>query len=261
MKYSMCSTWAKDKPLEEVLEIAENLKMDGIEIWNGHIDAFLEKGNTLSELSAALEMHKLKCVGISPYLNLVEENVKEENLNLARKCITYAAELNCSFVRVFLGDKGSNEVTKAEWMYCFDVLNKLAAEAEEKNVKLGIEVHYYQPADTIHSILRILRAVKNPAVGLIFDGFNFYPSGLEMMEAYEILKKYSIHYHFKNLLWTPHECVPLNEGDVDFKPLIKAMKQDGYDGYVSFEYFGENSPELIRRSKEWFIEIYEGGGN
>ena len=79
-----------------------------------------------------------------------------------------------------------------------------------------------------------------------------------MMDAYDTLKKYSVHYHFKNLLWTSHECVPLNEGDVDFIPLIKALKQDGYDGYVTFEYFGEDSPELIRKSKEWFVKILEG---
>ncbi len=258
MKYSMCTTWAKEQPVEQVLETAEKLGMDGIEIWSGHVDRFLEEGKTLADLTELLEKRGLKCIVISPYLNLIEEKGLEKNMDLARRCVTYAAALKCSIVRVFLGDKGSSEVTKAEWMRCFDALKDLAADAGEKGVTLGIEAHYYQPADTIHSILRILRAVKDPAVRLIFDGFNFYPSGLEMMDAYDTLKKYSVHYHFKNLLWTSHECVPLNEGDVDFIPLIKALKQDGYDGYVTFEYFGEDSPELIRKSKEWFVKILEG---
>lgn len=258
MKYSMCSTWAKDKTLEEVLCIAKDLKMDGIELWSGHIDGFLEKERTLDDLADTLKEYGLECVVIAPYLNLIDKNVQAENLSLARKCIAYAEALHCPVVRVFLGDKGSAEVTKDEWMCCFDALRVLGEEAQKAGVLLGIEAHYYHPSDTIHSILRILCAVQNPAVGLIFDGFNFYPSGLEMMDAYEKLKKYSIHYHMKNLKWAPHICVPLDEGDVDFLPLVNALKLDGYDGYVSFEYFGDNAPELIRKSKEWFCKVYAG---
>lgn len=261
MKFSMCSTWAKDKPIEEVLGIAEKMNMDGIEIWSGHVDRFLENGNTLDDLSEELNKHGLECVVIAPYLNLVDKSVQNENMELAHKCISYAAALHCPIVRVFLGDKGSSEVSKDEWMCCFEALEKLGKGAEKAGVSLGIEVHYYQPSDTIQSILRILRAVKSTAVGLIFDGFNFYPSGLEMMDGYNILKQYSIHYHFKNLLWASHLCVPLDEGDVDFIPLIEALRGDGYDGYVSFEYFGSNSPELIYKSKEWFCKIYKESGN
>lgn len=258
MKYSMCTTWAKDKTLEEMLEIAKELEMDGIELWSGHVDGFLERGKTLEDLANILKAYGLKCVVIAPYLNLIDKSVQLENIALARKCIGYADTLHCPIVRVFLGDKGSSEVTKDEWMCCFEALRTLGEDAQKAGVSLGIEAHYYHPSDTIHSILRILRAVQNPAVGLIFDGFNFYPSGLEMMEAYEALKQYSIHYHLKNLLRAPHICVPLDEGDVDFLPLADALKRDGYDGYVSFEYFGDNAPKLIRKSKEWFSKVYKG---
>ncbi|WP_251390238.1 sugar phosphate isomerase/epimerase family protein [Mediterraneibacter agrestimuris] len=258
MKYSMCTTWAKDKTLEEVLKIAKELGMDGIELWSGHVDGFLESGRSLEDLTDLLKTYDLECVVIAPYLNLIDKSIQSENLALARKCIGYASALHCPVVRVFLGDKGSSEVIKDEWMCCFEALRMLGEDAQKEGVSLGIEAHYYHPSDTIHSILRILRAVQSPAVGLIFDGFNFYPSGLEMMDAYEALKQYSIHYHFKNLLWAPHICVPLDEGDVDFHPLVCELKKDGYDGYISFEYFGDNAPELIRKSKEWFCKVYEG---
>lgn len=256
MKYCMCSTWAKQHPVEHVLTIAKNLALDGVELWSGHVDEFLSRGNSLEDLKKLLESYGLECVVIAPYLNLIDASVQAENLAIARKCIYQAQALGVPMVRAFLGDKASNEVTKAEWQCCTDALRILTAEALQVNVKIALEIHNDQPTDTVHSTLRVLRLVDSPALGLIFDGFNFYPSGYEMIDALEPLKKYIIHYHFKNLKWSPHVCVPLDEGDADFAPLIHAIKKDGYDGYISFEYFAADPSDMIRSSKEWFLKTY-----
>ena len=103
MKYSMCTTWAKEQPVEQVLETAEKLGMDGIEIWSGHVDRFLEEGKTLADLTELLEKRGLKCIVISPYLNLIEEKGLEKNMDLARRCVTYASCIKVLYCQSFPG--------------------------------------------------------------------------------------------------------------------------------------------------------------
>lgn len=203
MKYCMCSTWAKQHPVEHVLNIAKNLKLDGVELWDGHIDGFLSAGHTLDDLNQVLQSHGLECVVIAPYLNFIDPAMAEDTAATARKCMTYAAALHCGMVRIFLGDRSSYEIKKEQWEHCCGLLRQLAKEAEAMDLKLVLEIHNDQPTDTKEAVLKVLRLINSPALGLIFDGFNFYPSGLEMMDAYEPLKKYTVHYHFKNLLWKP----------------------------------------------------------
>lgn len=256
MKYCMCSTWAKEHKVLPVLQMAQGLELDGIELWSGHVAGYLAEGHTLSELKALMDEMGLECVVIAPYLNLIDAAGLETNMAEAETCIRYAQALSCKMVRVFLGDKASNEMTKQEWRTCETALRTLCDKAAQAGVTLVLEVHNDQPTDTKEAILRVLRLIKHPALRLIFDGFNFYPSGLEMMDAYAPLKPYSVHYHFKNLLWDPHVCVPLDEGDVDFRPLIRALRRDGYDGYISFEYFAADPSAMIRASKDWFCRVY-----
>lgn len=255
MRYSMCTTFAKQRNIEEVILMASRLNLDGIEIWEGHIDGYIARNGDINKLKSLLNANGLECVTVSPYLDLITEKTVDANMAVARKCIRYARALDCPMVRVFLGDKASREVTAEEWERCFSALRELAKDAIDNGIILALEIHNGKPTDTKEAVLKVLKAVDSEALKLIFDGFNFIPDGLDMMEAYEALKDYTVHYHFKNLKWDVHICVPLDEGDADFTPLVKAVKASGYDGYISFEYFADDPSDMIRKSWDWFKQV------
>lgn len=257
MKYSMCTVFAKERPVEEILDMAAALELDGVELWDGHVSEYAERTGGLQGLKTLLEERGLECVVISPYFNLLCAEKVEESLARARQCVEYAKGLDCGIIRVFVGDKGSAQLSPIEWASCADGLRRLAALARENGLVIGLENHNNMPPDTKEAVLRLLKAVDSPELRLIFDGFNFYPDGNDMAEAHEYLKDYIVHYHFKNLLWMPHLCVPLDAGDADFAPLIQAIKATGYDGYISFEYFAADPSDMIRASWAWFRKVYD----
>lgn len=257
MKYSMCSAMTKERSLENVLELAHSLNLNGVEIWVGHIEQYLEKGNTLHDLARLLESLHLSCVGISPYLDFIDEEKQNSTQDMVETCLGYCVALHCPMIRVFLGYKGSAEVSEKEWKYCVQTLKDAAKKAEAANVTLAIETHNDQPSDSAEKLLSLLDAVGSSAVQVLFDGVNMVSTGQKMMDVYVPLKDHVIHVHMKNKDLANDRFMAVGEGDLDFIPVIRALKNDGYDGYISFEYSVEDPEEIIRKSKIWVETVLD----
>lgn len=257
MKYSMCSAMTKERSLENVLELAHSMNLDGVEIWVGHIEQYLQAGHSLQDLAQMLESLKLSCVGISPYLDFVDESKEAETQAMVDTCLAYCVALRCRMIRVFLGYKSSADVTEKEWEHCAQALKVAARKAEAAGVVLAIETHNDQPSDYAAAILSLLDWVASPAVQVLFDGVNMISTGQQMMEVYVPLKEHVVHVHMKNKDLAKDCFKPVGEGDLDFVPVLRALKDDGYDAYISFEYSVENPEEIIRKSKAWVEETLE----
>ncbi len=252
MKFSICSTWDKKKTLEEIIEFALSLNFDGIEIWDGHIDEYVERnGCSVKDLKKQLDEKGLICPVIAPYFNLLKEDqIKKDILN-AEKCIYYAEALDCKIIRTFVGNKPSREVADGEWKGAIEALRNMTAMVENSSIDFALETHYNQPTDRVETIFGIIERVGSSHLKVLFDGFNFFVDGLDMLEAHEKLKKHIIHYHLKNYFWADRVCKPLNKGEVDFAPLLIQMKENTYKGFASFEYFCKNPEIIIKESLDW----------
>jgi sugar phosphate isomerase/epimerase len=86
------------------------------------------------------------------------------------------------------------------------------------------------------------------AGNMVYEGFEQYRLGLE------VLGPYLAHVHLKNARWRQvgrrddggaewqAEAAPLPEGIVDLAALFRALRQVGYDGWISFEDFSTDLP-------------------
>ncbi len=94
-----------------------------------------------------------------------------------------------------------------------------------------------------------------PGLGLVLDSANMLPHGDTTLEAYEMLKKYIIHVHLKDVELIdpdkmppqeiPYETaadgrvmkvVPHGQGCIPIAELCKRLKADGYRGIYAIEY-------------------------
>lgn len=250
MKFSICTTWAKDKKIEDVIEFASNLKLDGIEIWDEHIDDFLKRhNNDMSKLVALLDQSDLKCCAIAPYFDfLLKQNVNQ-SISCAKKCIKYAKELKCHIIRTFVGDTPSKDIDKEGWLRCILGLKCVTGLADGNNIYFAMETHNNNVTDTPESVKYLLNEVNDSHLKVLFDGFNYTLDGIDLMKSYEELKSETVHYHIKNYIWDKQIGTPLNKGDVDFTELIKILKNE--DVFISFEYFCDNLENIISESIKW----------
>lgn len=69
----------------------------------------------------------------------------------------------------------------------------------------------------------------------VFDFANFVQCKQDTLEAYELLKEYVAYIHVKDAKWKTGAVVPAGFGDGNVEAILKKLKDDGYQGYLSLE--------------------------
>lgn len=146
-----------------------------------------------------------------------------------------------------------------------------AAKAAAAGVKVCIETHMGQIAPSASAARRLLDGLDPAAVGIIYDPGNMVTEGYEQTEmGLEIMGPYLAHVHAKNgawfksedaapgeYAWSPGHATAVNEGIADWARILKALKDFGYDGYISFEDFssGRNADEKAKFNIEYLKSL------
>jgi L-ribulose-5-phosphate 3-epimerase len=115
--------------------------------------------------------------------------------------------------------------TSAEMEKVGDILKEVAPVAEKAGVVLGLE-------DTISALdnVRIMERAKSPAVLTYYDVGNSTQHGFNVVKEIRWLGKARIcEVHLKD---NPHY---LGEGTIDFKAVIDALADIGFDGWAQLE--------------------------
>ncbi|WP_178075925.1 sugar phosphate isomerase/epimerase family protein [Paenibacillus oralis] len=258
MKFSLCSTGLKSLTLEEVLAACERLGLHGVELWIGHLEEYAQRGGTPADLCRLLARHRLAVPAISGYTYFSRSD-SESGRDVTRisQAARWAAAVGCPRIRTFAGHLASREASGEQWSRAATGLGKALNACHEQGVKLAVEIHNGTFADTADSLAALLGQVgqtRQPGeLELIYDGFNLF---VDRLEPLPVLKRFygSItHVHFKDYRWNHEDWalsrpVPVLQGDADHRSILKELRARGYDGFISFEYFGEDVLELTRQS-------------
>lgn len=126
---------------------------------------------------------------------------------------------------------------------CFDpiarALENLAGQAKKESVVIGLENEHACNIGTAQEAGRMLRAVANDSLHLVWDPANAFVGGEEPFpHGYGLLPKDRIiHVHAKDCHMEGHKPVwgPLGTRQVDWKGQIAALLADGYTGWLSLE--------------------------
>jgi sugar phosphate isomerase/epimerase len=130
-------------------------------------------------------------------------------------------------------------------------LAQVEALARHYHLKALIEIHHQTICPSAALTHRLVSHFDPDCIGVIHDAGNMIHEGFENYGlGLELLGPYLAHVHLKNAaftrpqsggVWTP--CwSPLEDGVVDFKQLLLALKAVGYDGWLVFEDFSQARP-------------------
>lgn len=260
LKFSFCSTGLKEEPLENVLNLAEEIGLQGVELWAGHIRSFLDGGGSLSQLRTLLEQRRLHVPAISEYTCFskgAEETAGE--LKRIRTAAVWARELGCPRIRSFAGHRPSRSVLAEEWDAVVSGLTEAAKTCRSEGVRLAVEIHNNTLADTAESLAALVRDIPAPGIELIYDGFNLF---VDHLDPVPVLKRFFAdigHVHFKDYHWNHEdwsrsEPVPIFQGDAAHNTIFRTLLELGYGGFISFEYMG-NPKQVVSNTKRSLAEI------
>ncbi|OGF48180.1 MAG: hypothetical protein A2452_04125 [Candidatus Firestonebacteria bacterium RIFOXYC2_FULL_39_67] len=182
------------------------------------------------------------CSIAGPFFKCTIDNKKEynEHIDILKNCIDLAGATGTKIIRGFtFWRTGIAEEQLDHVLEYFPEPIKLI-----KGAKMTLAIEN-EPA-TFVGCARMLKVfldkVNSPVVKAIWDpgneiydidGIAPFPNG------YRLVKDKIVHIHLKDAVRIGYEgkiaCVPMGEGEVNYWGQLKALKEDGYNGYISLE--------------------------
>ncbi|GAA2382798.1 sugar phosphate isomerase/epimerase [Dactylosporangium salmoneum] len=136
------------------------------------------------------------------------------------------------------------------------------AEAAAQGVTVLVELHHETIASSASAALRLIDGLDPATIGVIHDLGNLIYEGHEdHRAAFQMLGEYLQHVHVKNVAWHPvatasdgtvtwkADWATLREGQADVGAYLRALREHGYDGWVTLEDFSTAVP-LAERTRD-----------
>lgn len=174
-----------------------------------------------------------------------------------------ARQLGAGQLRIRIPDYDGADSYAEVWRRRRREYTEVAGIAARYGVRALVEIHHKTPVQSPHAAAAFVDGFDPGQVGVIhdignmvFEGWAQYRLGLE------VLGEHLAHVHVKNGQWVRDgiradggtNWVPawagLRDGIADIAELFRALRQVGYDGWVSLEDFSEEQPlaERIRHN-------------
>lgn len=227
--------------LSEIIAFAKKYDLHAIELRT--IDNLpLEKlsEERLHEIKACLDENQLIVCDLSTSFYKCRYADREGEIDKLKKLIRAAQILQVKTLRVFafLADGAPDVETIAK---AFEEPLRMM---EEAGLSCYIECDPSVSTSNHQRLMKVIDAIHSPIVGAIYDPGNCmfdplmevpYPDGYRYIRPLVLEGK--VHVHVKDGVRGPEgtPCMAVGTGEVDYRGLLKALKKDGYQGYLSIE--------------------------
>lgn len=256
--WSVHKYWYEQKwDTVDFLEFASEVGVQGVELLSCF---WKDKEKDIPLIDAALQEYSLQVACFSACNNFVvaDEEQRRGQVKEVTDAVDAAVHFGAKVVRVFSGDLPNDSITYEQGLeYVVEGLSKAAEYAEQSGVTLCLENHGLF-AGRSDQVMDIIRKVNSDALRSTFDTGNFLLVGQSTSEAVDELKDYVGHVHVKDFVPVPEGTTGAviraltgelylgkvaGEGAVDLKYVFGALRNAGYDGWLSVEFEGDEEPQ------------------
>lgn len=270
MRFSICNEMFEGWKLRDVMEFASSVGYDGVEIAPFTICERVEevsreerKAIAADAESLGLDIVGLHWLLVKPeglYINHPNEAIRRKTYGYLQELTRFCGDIGGS-IMVIGSPKQRNvveEITYEEaWELAKDSFSRCLPVAEEKGVTLCIEALSPEETNfmnTVGEAVRMVREIDHPNFKAILDVKAMSSEGRDIAGIVRGAKGAFAHVHANDA----NKRGP-GFGETDFGPIAKALREIGYDGYVSVEVF-DFSPDpktIATRSMEYLRKVFE----
>jgi sugar phosphate isomerase/epimerase len=168
-----------------------------------------------------------------------DPNYRAVRIDHTMRALTLARELGAKCITTEPGGPLEPGQTWSAGLKVFvETLKPVVEHAEKEGVLLLIEPEPGLLVETADQFLELMQYFDSPAVGLNFDIGHSYCVGDDPATTIPRVAKYIRHFHLEDIAATRvhHHLVP-GEGAIDFAATFRAIRQIGYDGWVTIELY------------------------
>lgn len=246
MKIAFSTLGCPDWDLETILSKGREYGYDGIEIRGikGEFDLTVvpELTGRVEETRALFERYGLSvaCISSSARFSSPDPDVRRANVESAKAHMEIARSLGAPCLRVFGGNIPEGVERERCEDYIAEALRELGGYAEDVGVKVALETH--DSFSTGEQVAAVLKKTDHPMVGALWDIHHPIRNGEPPEETIKHLTGKVFHVHVKDGDFTTYTL--LGEGRIPTLRILRLLKEEGYDGYLSVEWEKAWRPEL-----------------
>lgn len=271
MKFSICNELWEGWRIEEVFGFAAEIGYDGVEIAPFTLAETADQidGAQRAHVKAAAAAAEQEVVGlhwllVKPeglYINHPDAGIRKKTQAYLTKLIGLCADLGGKVM--VIGSPRQRNVhqdltPKKAWTYARQAFSACAEAAGEKGVTLCIEPLARTETNFINThrdAIKMIRDVKHPNFKLLLDVKAMSDEETPIPDIIKDSAEHLAHFHANDA----NRRGP-GFGDTDFRPIMAALKEVGYEGYVSVEVFDyKPDPQTIAdKSYEYLKQSLAG---
>ncbi len=241
-----CPKWS----LEEIIRNAVLWGYQGVELRGLQEEMFLPKHPALNSENREATRRRfhdagLQVVALGSSARLgVWESEWQKQLDEVKAYAELAAALHCPVVRVFGGNIPEGVDKETYFKLVAERLQIIAEFAKPLRVKMALETHdaLVKAAD----VAAILANVPSENAGCVWDVHHSVRAGETPEQSVKYLGKRIVATHLKDSVRKEGKIryVPVGQGEIPLIDAIKALRQIGYQGFLTLEWEKRWHPDL-----------------
>jgi L-ribulose-5-phosphate 3-epimerase len=185
-----------------------------------------------------------------PTLMTADAAARQRRIDFYCRCIEIAAALGSDCVSVWSGVLREPIDDTAAFDRLVSGLGPVLDDAAKRSVTIGFEPEPGMFIDTMARYDELVDRIDAPHFRLTLDVGHLHCQGETPLEEY--VARYAhqlVNVHIEDMRRGVHEHLPFGEGEIDFVPLLKALKASGYQGGLHVE-LSRHSHDGVRMARE-----------
>ena len=265
MAYSKISGFADeiDAAVDKQFAVLDKLNMKYFEVRgvDGKNISTLSEGEVCN-LKKKMERYGIKVSSIGSPIGKVKLDAPfEEHFELFKRVVEIAKSLDTKYIRMFsFYHDGGDLWTEEEREEVLARLRRMIDYAREQDMVLLHENEKDIYGDTADRCANLMKELYCEHFKAVFDPANFVQCKQDTKYGYELLKDYIAYMHIKDARYVDNKVVPAGMGDGNVSYVLKALFENGYDGYLSLEpHLGHFAGLAALELDDAMLDLPEGG--
>ena len=202
-----------------------------------------------------LQLGRTACSVLPREANLIspQADVRARGVEFLKQCIERTAELGaaliCGPLYAGLGVMTGRRRTEDEWQWAAEGLRAAARRGEQLGVTLAIEpLNRFETyfLNTLEDAASLVHTVRAPNLRIHFDTFHANIEEQHPADSLRAVAKDLGHVHISE----NDRGIP-GAGHNEWRQVLLALKELGYDGWLTIESFAQPEPELAAAASIW----------
>lgn len=253
-KYSYDALVYADEPIETSIRRVAKYGYDAIELVGEPAQHDTAEVRRLCA-DAGIAVSSICSIFFGPERDLValDPGMRRKGVEYAKSVVDFAAETGAPTVNLAPSPVGKLAPVgdrQQEWDLALESLTEIADYAERASIRTCLEPwNRYETyfINRLDQALELAQAVGHANLGVMGDSFHMNIEDVEIAGSYRKAGDRLFHVHFAD----SQRAAP-GAGHIDFAPLVQALIDIDYKGYIAFE--------LLPAAADPFTTLKSGGG-